>query len=342
MKTLVIILSETRAFELTFNNFKENVIDILDADLALCIGVKQDYNYENPFYKLAKYHFLYDEPDDYSTSFDYAYNKIINNNLDYEIYNNSEHKRIYWRQFLKIKDQFLGGIKDDIDQHPGSAGILIFFRWFLLKNLINNNLINIYDRFIITRSDFIYQLPHPKMSILDEKYIWIPNSEYYGGYTDRHVILSKNNIELYLNILNNMVLQSNKYFNGMNNYNITNWNLEKLIKFHLEQNNISNLVKHFPYISYAVRNIDGTTRWSKGTFSDELGYYIKYSKEYDISSQYKNKLNEHINNFYEIEINNINETIINETIINKSQIKDTNIKYTNKYNIINLLWNKLR
>ena len=106
MKTLVIILSETRAFELTFNNFKENVIDVLDADLALCIGVKKDYNYENTFYKLAKYHFLYDEPDDYSISFDYAYNELINNKLDYERYNNSEHKRIYWRTFLKIKDQF--------------------------------------------------------------------------------------------------------------------------------------------------------------------------------------------------------------------------------------------
>ena len=32
-KTLVIILSETRAHELTFNNFKKNVIDELNADL---------------------------------------------------------------------------------------------------------------------------------------------------------------------------------------------------------------------------------------------------------------------------------------------------------------------
>ena len=66
-------------------------------------------------------------------------------------------KHLHWREFLKIKDQFLGGIKDEHDQHPGSAGILIFFRWFLLKNLIDNDLIDKYDRFIITRSDFTYQ-----------------------------------------------------------------------------------------------------------------------------------------------------------------------------------------
>jgi hypothetical protein len=63
-KTLVIILSETRAHELTFSNFKKNVIDELNADLCLCIGVKSDYDYENPFYKLAKYRFLYDEEND--------------------------------------------------------------------------------------------------------------------------------------------------------------------------------------------------------------------------------------------------------------------------------------
>jgi len=32
-KTLVIVLSETRAHELTFDNFKKNVIDELNADL---------------------------------------------------------------------------------------------------------------------------------------------------------------------------------------------------------------------------------------------------------------------------------------------------------------------
>jgi hypothetical protein len=53
MKTLVIILSETRAYNLTFQNFKKNVIDELNADLCLCIGIKSDYNYDNPFYNFS-------------------------------------------------------------------------------------------------------------------------------------------------------------------------------------------------------------------------------------------------------------------------------------------------
>jgi hypothetical protein len=200
-----------------------------------------------------------------------------------------------------------------------------------LKNLIENDLINKYDRFIITRSDFIYKLPHPKLELMNEHCIWIPNSEHYGGYTDRHVILSKNNIEPYLNILNNLVLRSNEYFIQMKNLNkeYINLNLERLIKFHLEQNNVLQLVKEFPYVMYSIRNINGSTRWGHGNYSNELGYYIKYNTEYDKSSYYKNEYEKSgltINEFYEkhifirkkydiitpIPLNNIDLSIIND------------------------------
>ena len=83
-KTLVVILSETRASELTFRSFKQNVIDELNADLCLCIGVKPDYDYNNPFYQLAKYKFIYDEPDDFGDAFEYAYNVISSKRPKYE------------------------------------------------------------------------------------------------------------------------------------------------------------------------------------------------------------------------------------------------------------------
>jgi diketogulonate reductase-like aldo/keto reductase len=351
-KVLVIVLSETRASELTFNSFKKNVIDELNADLCICIGIKPDYDYTNPFYNLAKYKFTYNEPDDFGDAFEYAYNIICKNRPKYEclentnaLYGKIQHptqttenityygdepfdvdkfdddeivvhtnnfpddlwknqvygiknsdnilvsqenvitykKPLYWREFLKIV--FLGwGVKGAIREHPASSGILLFFRWFLLKNLIDNDLINKYDRFIITRSDYIYQLPHPKVELMSDN-IWIPDCEYYNGYTDRHVILSKQNIIPYLNIFNNMVLSSNEYFMKMKD---KEWNLEQLIKLHLEQNNVIHLVKEFPYVMYSVRNINGTTRWAEGNFSNELGYYIKYHTEYDKSTHYKN------------------------------------------------------
>jgi hypothetical protein len=208
-------------------------------------------------------------------------NFVIQNNV------NTYKKPLHWKEFLKVKNQFLGGIKDKDNQHEGSAGILIFFRWFLLKNLIDHDIINKYDRFIITRSDFIYQLPHPNVELMNENFIWIPDSEHCNGYTDRHVILSKKNIESYLNILNNFILKSNDYFIKMKKKD--DWNLEQLIKFNLEQNNVLHLVKEFPYIMYSVRNINGSTRWEYGNYSNELGYYIKYQNEYNRSNYYRNE-----------------------------------------------------
>jgi hypothetical protein len=281
MKTLVIILGETRTHELTFNNFKENVINVLNADLCICIGIDIKYNYHNPFYKLAKYKFLYNEPYDYADAFDYAYNIILTENENINPLN--------WREFLKIKNQFMGGIKDNDNEHPGSGAIQIFYRWFLLKNLIHHNLIDKYDRFVITRSDYIYQLPYPNVEKMNINNIWIPNFEYWGGYTDKNAILSKTNIIPYLNILNMMVLKSNEYFYKMKNYNY--WNIEQLIKFHLHENNVLHLVKEFPYIMYACRNHNGTTRWNVGVYNEKLGYYLKSEDEYNKSIEYLNKFN---------------------------------------------------
>lgn len=276
-KTLVVILSETRASELTFDNFKKNLLDPLQADLCVCIGVKDNYDYSNPFYMASQYKFLYKEPEDYASSFEDA-SQYIQNMA-------GKKSDLHWREFLKVKDQFMGGIKDEQHEHKGSAGILIFFRWFLLKSLLDNRLLEKYDRFVITRSDFIYRMPHPQIDALDERYIWIPDCEGYGGFTDRHVVLSNKNILFYLNILNNMVVRSSEYFNRMVHHK--KWNLEQLIKFHLEMNGVLKDVRHFPYIMYSVRNIHGSTRWSSGTFNKDLGYFVKYKSEYDKSMMYK-------------------------------------------------------
>lgn len=381
MKTLVIILSETRASELTFDNVKKNLIDTLNADLCVCIGINNNYDFNNPFYKLAKYHFTYNEPDDYGAAFDYAesiltkntsikyevldkanviYGHLNNPNdstdnikylgeyedisqFDFEsseyeelVYHNDKfsdplwRKKLYgvvksnnrtykqqenvisykkplkWREILKITWQIMGGVKDLNNQHPGSAGILIFFRWFLLHKLIEHDLIDKYDRFIITRSDYMYLSPHPRMETLDPNYIWIPDGEGYGGYTDRHTVLTPDTIRSYLDIFNCLVLKSSEYYLRILSYHDNWWNLEKLIKFHLEQRGLTSRVKFFPYIMYSVRPINGTTRWEKGKFSEEHGYFIKYPNEYNSSKKYRDLLQKHIDDFYIIQCKAIN------------------------------------
>jgi len=370
-RTLVVVLSETRACELTYDSFKKNVLDELKADLCVCIGVNPNYDYTNPFYCNSTYQFLYEEPSDFGDAFEHAYQTLIKNHNLYERISNisplisgnllqgpkqsSENiryygcdpqidiervgddeyvvfkneykneqwrnqiygirksknmfayqenvdtyrKRLHWREFLKIKD-LMGGVCDPVHEHPGSAGILIFFRWFLLQKIVEHELLHKYDRFVITRSDFMYLLPHPKVERMDPRKIWIPDSQHCGGVTDRHVVLSAYNIESYLNIFSNMVCRSNEYFLKMAQF--AHWNLESLIKFHLQQNNVLDTVVEFPYVMHAVRNINGSTRWAIGIYSEELGYYIKYESEYQKATEYKNKFIEsgcnNIDDFY--------------------------------------------
>jgi hypothetical protein len=278
MKTLVIILAQTRAHELTYESFERHLLNPLKADLCVCISVDKNYDYTNKFYTNAKYKFLLHEPEDFGPLFEYAYEKSIK----------YIENPIYWRDYLRIKDQFMGGVKDPSNEHPGSAGILIFFRWFLQKSLIENNLLEHYDRFVITRSDFIYTMDHAPLEFLDEKCIWIPDCADWGGYTDRHVVLSKHNIFSYLNIFESLIDPRKNYYKKMKKYK--HWNLERLIKFHLDNGPI--VVKRFPYVMYAVREKGGSTRWSKGTFNEKLGYYIKYGDEFKRSHEYKSKFME--------------------------------------------------
>lgn len=369
-KTLVIVLGQTRAYELAFDSFKKNVVEELNADLCLCIGVQPDYNYSNPYYQLAKYAFLYNEPNDTAFAFDFAsdiiskqnqsYEKLININgmfgmlltgpktsndnvkyygtvdefnqlgfdaglqfgqidddalviysNDYEDkawqnqvygihrYNNdisklvpqnnviTYKKSLNWREFLKIPAYFLGGVKGY--NYYSSAAILIFFRWYLLKNLEENSLIAKYDRFVITRSDYIYRLPHPSLSkVLTNDSIWVPDGEKWGGITDRHTVLTRKNVHSYLDILNNMILNSNAYYQQLKNAINTPVhlrNIEFLLNFHVTKYHALP-VKFFPYIMYAVKTVSDKTSWSRGVYSKSLGYYVKYESEYVRSKYY--------------------------------------------------------
>ena len=307
-KTLVIILSETRAHELTFDSFKKNVIDELNADLCLCIGVKPDYDYENPFYKLAKYHFLYNETDDinFAKSVEYSYKETHKN--EYEWFNGDSVKRKHYTEYLKLKHQ-IGSITDKEDQVKinnflTSTYIHVFFLWFLQKNVRDTGLLNKYDRFLILRSDYMYTLPYPKMDKLNENYIWIPDSEDFNGICDRSVVLSAKYFEHYVDILENFYKRSNLYYATIESQ--FEWNMERILKMNLEMNNVFGVVRRFPYISYAVRNINGSTRWSVGRYSEEHGYYIKYDSEYEQAMKYKRMFensNVSIDEFYKRMIN---------------------------------------
>jgi hypothetical protein len=270
-KTLVIVYSETREYQHTFDNFKHYVLNELNADLALCVAINPRENPNNPFYKEAKYIWKYQEPEDWGDAFDYAseYEQVENN----------------WRTLKPIKDQWLGGIKGDHAQ-KGSGGILLFFRWLTKIKLLENNLLNEYDRFIYTRSDYLYETPHIPLHLLSKDKIWIPDGEDYGGVTDRYMACSAQNIIPALSVLDSILKTPQNLIDTMSYYQ--EWNLEKFIKFSFRKTGIWDQVQRFPFNMYSLRSEGGHTSWKEGRFNKNLGYYVKYPHEYHSAMISKN------------------------------------------------------
>ena len=67
IKTLVCILGQTRAQDITWKSFNKYLLKSLNADLALCIAEKKTQN--NNMYKKAKFIWNYKDLKDYTKYF---------------------------------------------------------------------------------------------------------------------------------------------------------------------------------------------------------------------------------------------------------------------------------
>lgn len=266
-QTLVIILSETRAYDLTYPSFQKHLLEPLQADLALCVSEGATEERENPFYKNASYVWTYPELEDWSTALDYAQecDSIVGQD---------------WRQLFAIRGNFLGGLRDVNGRVAGSGGISMFFRWYLKRCLLNEpGLLDRYSRYVLTRSDFMYLVPHYPLSRLDPDQLWLPLGEDYHGYTDRHIIADRRTIIPAISLLDPILRTPGKLYqelNGRQEY----LSFEGYIAYAFQRSGLTSILRRYPYTMYAVRHPDGRTSWSHGTYSESLGYCIKYKPEY--------------------------------------------------------------
>jgi hypothetical protein len=212
------------------------------------------------------------------------------------------------------------------DPQPGNASILFFLRWLLLHGLQQDNVLNRYDRFVITRSDFVWLCPHPPLSVLDKDAIWFPDGENWGGLTDRHLVVSRADVVNCLNIIEDILLQPIQLYEGMKDlptYDPLNcrstdrltrpfgegpdtpvsidrpgasattaagngWNIEQFLQHHLRRKGLLHKVKLFPYVMYLARSVrdDGSRTWSLGRYEPSAGHFVKYEDEFRTASAY--------------------------------------------------------
>ena len=275
-KVLVCLIASTRAYELTFPSFKQHVLDELNADLALALVVDKNYDYSNPLWQHAKYRWTIPAFSDYGDAFDLAQRELCQQ---------LKVPAPDWRLLLQVKGIWQGGIKAP-DPQSSASSILPFCRWLLLNGLKKDKILDRYDRFVITRSDFLWLCPHPPLSILDRDAIWLPNGEDYGGLNDRHLVASRADVVNCLNVIEDILLHPIQLYEEMKNDAHADWNNELFLAHHFLRKGLIDKVRRFPYFMYLARPDDekGPT-FSPGRYEPRIGHYVKYEEEYQVATR---------------------------------------------------------
>ena len=268
-RALVCVLGQTRAHKLTWDSFEKNVLSELNADLAVCIGIDDTYDYDNPYFKNAKFRWLLREPEDYLAELERI--RLCLGYLE------------DWRILLTIGGHFFGGIA----QTKGSGGISLIFRWLLRDAILRGRLAERYDRFVITRSDFIYEAPHPPLDALDPGFIWLPDGENHGGLVDRHWVLNPADAVQSQGIIEDMLRDPQQWAREIEKRPEVIRNIESTIKIYFTKHWLLSRVRRFPYFMFAARGDDDPTRWAVGFQSPEHNFRIKYPAEYELVQKNK-------------------------------------------------------
>ena len=183
-KTLIILTSSTRAQHITFENFQHNVLNILDADLALSIEAK-DSSTPDGFRRAAKYIWEINPPKDFD--FMHFYDEISMKCFNHSF--NESYAGIIG-SMLPFEDQssgWLGCIK--AAKQRTCCAQMLFYRWYAMQNIMKEKLYLHYDTVIMSRSDFYWVGPHEVLAV-ERGNVYVPYGKGFGGIYDRHYLLN--------------------------------------------------------------------------------------------------------------------------------------------------------
>jgi hypothetical protein len=183
-----------------------------------------------------------------------------------------------WRTLLRVPGTWAGRIHS-ATPHPSASSILIFSRWLLLQGLMRDAVLDRYDRFIITRSDYVWLCPHPPLSMLSSQHVWVPDDHHWSGINDRHAVVSRDHVVDFLNGLEDILLRPDELMRDMQQRDA--WNDEQLLALHLRRTGLLSAVQEFPYVMYAARPVDDRSpTWAGGRYEPSVGHYVKYESEF--------------------------------------------------------------
>ena len=250
VSTLVVLLGNARGGEKTWHTMYANLLDPLNADLALLFGRCADHSAS--LYERASYVWEFEEPADWGDHY---------------------RQRCATQHWSMIADRYKRtGIMGGTGKLKGSGAIILALRDTLLgyKEFLTR-----YDRIILTRSDFFYVAPHPD---LPNDAIWVVEGENYGGITDRHHVFPSRLCDRALGVL--AYMDSNSLLDRIRT--TETYNPEMFLLDMFRYHRIDALIRRFPRVQFTVATRDDSTRWRKAMVAmpgDEQ-LLVKYPAEY--------------------------------------------------------------
>jgi hypothetical protein len=247
---------------LTAEGFFSHLLEPLHSDLALCVRSGEA---ENAFYDRAAHVWRFPEPDDWNMAFENA----------------AGHRR--WETLLDLHEWFLGPLSSSTHSNVGSGAIIMFFRRILGQMLVGQGIVDRYDWFVVTRSDFVWPMAHPPVAMLNPARIYALNGEQYGGISDRHIVVSRMFIRTYLQLVDPIFDAPEQLradlWRHMRRQGWGFMNPERFLAARMADLGLWGKVRFLPYVPFAVRAPGGSTRWSAGDLDPSAGYYVKYPRE---------------------------------------------------------------
>ena len=259
-KTIVVALGNLRCGEKAWESLYKNVLDVNSADLALITQMPIG-GYENAsLLERAKYVWIVPDYTDWADAID-----LINGTG--------------WRRrvlpMVNPQSPMLGGVGN----FSGSGAIIFMYRFWLSQKIQELRLKEQYDRFVVTRNDHYY-LCHHNLEMLEPSSLWLPMGEDYGGITDRHLVVSSENVLKALDILPPILAHPESY---MKVYIRKNSISELILRERWREEGLLFKTNRFKRVMFTCMQPGDGSRWGQMKWRVKERVHLKYENEYYLS-----------------------------------------------------------
>lgn len=200
-KVLVILYGRIRGDRVMHSSLLYRLLEPWNADLALLAPITS----ETPLVKGARYVWNVSDVDDWHTHLSDIKNsqRVWANACSKQV--TKKVRRTVNKGSGVIRGPvYLGGVGQCA--HANSKqGFNLVFRHLAQKFILQNNVQEVYDWIVFTRSDFLYLCDVPPLDTFSRNCVTVPYGQDFGGFNDRFHIIPNNLVIKALNIATDLV-----------------------------------------------------------------------------------------------------------------------------------------